>query len=385
MDRKMKICFIAGARPNFMKVAALVEACKKYPEINYTLIHTGQHYDTEMSKVFFDELGLPKPSVNLGVGSGEPLLQREEITQKLIDLFAKDRPDLVVVVGDVTSTLAGARAADRLGIPVAHVEAGLRSGNAEMFEEFNRIQTDHIAKFLFVTEPAALKNLAREQVLGKVVPAGNVMIDTLKRFLPFSEKSDVLNRLNLASGNFVLITLHRAENVDQRLGTALKAIYSATKGLPVVFPVHPRTKAAIMREWGEKDLESWGQRLNFVDPLGYIDFLALMKNAKVVLTDSGGIQEETTVLGVPCLTLRNETERPITVKEGTNEIVGLDAKKIASCMKKIVDGKWKKGKVPVGWDGRAAERIINFLHNDFLQKQTLLTTHAQTFIHHSKN
>lgn len=382
--RYMKLCFIAGARPNFMKVAALLEACKKYPDIEYKLIHTGQHYDEQMSKVFFDEFGLKAPDINLEIGSKEPLLQREAIISKLVPIFKQENFDLVVVVGDVTSTLAGARAAKMAGIPVAHVEAGLRSGNNEMLEEFNRIQTDHISDYLFASEPAAMKNLRNEQVLGKVVPAGNVMIDTLRRFLPFAEKSDVLNRLGLVSGNIVLITLHRAENVDKELGKALKAIYNPIKGMPVVFPVHPRTKAAILKEWGEKDLASWGERLNFVDPLGYIDFLALMKNAKVVLTDSGGIQEETTVLGVPCLTLRNETERPITVKLGTNEIVGLDEVKIKRAMKKIISGKWRKGTILPGWDGRAAERIINFLYKDFLRRQTLLTTHA-TSIHHSKN
>lgn len=383
-NRKMRICFIAGARPNFMKVAALIEACKKYPEINYTLIHTGQHYDTEMSKVFFDVFGLKAPDFNLGIGSDEPLLQRQLIEKKLVDLFAQERPDLVVVVGDVTSTLAGARAAKLSGILVAHVEAGLRSGNHEMLEEFNRIQTDHISDYLFASEAAGMKNLSQEHVAGRVALVGNVMIDTLQKFLPRARELEpkvLSGNLKLQKNQYALLTLHRAENVDSNLESKLRVLERAAKIIPIVFPVHPRTRERIGQS---RAMEMFSNSIRCIPPQGYIEFIALMKNAKVVLTDSGGIQEETTVLGVPCLTLRNETERPVTVEAGTNEIVGLDAKKIAHCMKKIVKGKWKNGKVPVGWDGRAAERIINFLYNDFSRKQTLLATHA-TSIYNAKN
>lgn len=382
--RKMKICFIAGARPNFMKVAALIEACKKYPDVEYTLVHTGQHYDEQMSKVFFDEFGLKTPDIDLGVGSDEPLLQREAIEKKLGEVFKKERPDLVVVVGDVTSTLAGARAAKRVGIPVAHVEAGLRSGNYEMFEEFNRIQTDHISDYLFASEAAGMKNLSQEHVAGRVALAGNVMIDTLRKFLPKAQdlESKVLSgNLKLQKNQYALLTLHRAENVDANLESKLRVLERAAKIVPIVFPVHPRTRERIGQS---RAREMFSNSIECISPQGYIEFLALMKNAKVVLTDSGGIQEETTALGVPCLTLRNETERPVTVEVGTNEIVGLSEKKIARCMKKIVEGKWKKGKIPAGFDGRAAERIINFLRNDFLRKQTLLVTHA-TSIYNAKN
>lgn len=382
-DAKMKICFIAGARPNFMKVAALIEACKKYSDIEYKLIHTGQHYDEQMSKVFFDEFGLKTPDIDLGVGSDEPLLQRQLIEKKLDEVFKKERPDLVVVVGDVTSTLAGARAAKRVGIPVAHVEAGLRSGNYEMLEEFNRIQTDHMSEYLFASEPAAVKNLQKEHVSGRVILAGNVMIDTLLRFLPKAQEleSKVLSgNLKLQKNQYALLTLHRAENVDSNLESKLRVLERAAKIIPIVFPIHPRTRERIGQS---RVREMFSNSIECISPQGYIEFLALMKNAKVVLTDSGGIQEETTVLGVPCLTLRNETERPVTVEVGTNEIVGLSEEKIARCMKKIVEGKWKKGKIPAGFDGRAAERIINFLYKDFLHKQTLLTTHVQTSFHHA--
>ncbi len=358
----MKICFIAGARPNFMKVAALIEACKKYPEeIEYKLIHTGQHYDKSMSKVFFDELGLPRPDFNLGVGGKDAETQKKEIVEKLSPILRDLKPQVVVVVGDVTSTLAGALAAKKSGIPVAHVEAGLRSFNDKMPEEYNRRETDKISDFLFVSEPSGEINLKNEKIRGKIFCVGNVMIDTLKRFLPLANKPDIFKKLKLVKNNFVLITLHRAENVDLRLGEVFKSFYSLIKGVPIVFPIHPRTKAAIIKTWGEKDFVSWAKRLNLIEPLGYVDFLALMKNAKFVLTDSGGVQEETTVLGVPRLTLRHETERPITVEKGTNVIVGLNPEKIKENIKKIMRGKWKKAKKIENWDGRAAERIIKIL------------------------
>lgn len=355
------IALVAGARPNFMKVAPLHAALLRRGVTPF-LIHTGQHYDPAMSNVFFDELGLPQPDVNLGVGGKSAETQKKEITQKLGELFVKERFDVVVVVGDVTSTLAAAEAAHAAGIPVAHVEAGLRSRNDRMPEEFNRVETDKISSFLFVTEPSGERNLRDEQVRGDIHLVGNVMIDTLNQFIARAEKSDVLHRLSVTSGAYALITLHRAEVVDENLGLAVRAIYNSVKGvIPVVFPAHPRTKAAFIKTWGENDFSEWSKRLHVVDPLGYIDFLALMKNAKVVLTDSGGIQEETTALGVPCLTLRTETERPITVDVGTNEVVGLDPKKIQDALTHVLSGTWKKGSVPDLWDGRAAERIADIL------------------------
>lgn len=345
-----------------MKVAALIEACRKYPEIEYTLIHTGQHYDEAMSKVFFDELGLPKPDFNLGVGGKDAEIQKKEIKDKLADIFKEQKFDLVVVVGDVTSTLAGTEAAKKAGIPVAHVEAGLRSFNDKMPEEGNRIETDKISDYLFASEPDGLKNLEEEKVKGEKYLVGNVMIDTLKRFLPvIEEKSFILDTLKLKERNFVLITLHRAENLGRNLGVALRVLESVSKDLPVIFPIHPRTRNEIKAEWGTRGWEEHKNRLNFIGPLGYVDFLKLMKNAKFVLTDSGGIQEETTILDVPCLTLRNETERPITVQMGTNEIVGLDEKKIKESIEKIMKGEWKHAQKIETWDGHVAERIIKII------------------------
>lgn len=350
-----------------MKVAALIEACKKYPDIEYKLVHTGQHYDEAMSKVFFDELGLPRPDYNLGVGGKAAEDQKKEIKKRLSEIFKKEKFDAVVVVGDVTSTLAGAEAAKEAGIPVAHVEAGLRSRNMEMPEEGNRIETDKVSDYLFASEPDGLKNLEEGKAKGKKFLSGNVMIDTLKRFESLAEKSDILEKLGLEAKSFVLITLHRAENVDSRLGELFNSFYSSVKGMPIVFPIHPRTKLAIIKMYGEQDFNSWSKRLNLIDPLGYIEFLALMKNAKFVLTDSGGLQEETTILDVPCLTLRNETERPITVEKGTNEIVGLNEQKIKESIEKIMKGEWKHARKIETWDGHAAERIIEILHKELLK------------------
>ncbi|MEK7072839.1 MAG: UDP-N-acetylglucosamine 2-epimerase (non-hydrolyzing) [Patescibacteria group bacterium] len=355
------IALIVGARPNFMKAAPLYAALQRRG-VQPFLIHTGQHYDPIMSKVFFDELGLPQPDTNLEVGGKSADEQKKKIKEKLSVLFKEHAFDGVVVVGDVTSTLAGAEAAQEAGIAVAHVEAGLRSRNSAMPEEYNRIETDKISSFLFTTEPDAEKNLHDEGVKGSIYAVGNVMIDTLQKFLPDAEKSTVMERLHLEPHEFALITLHRAENVDLNLGVALETIHDSLHGvMEMVFPLHPRTRAALLHAWGEKDFKVWSERLHMIEPLGYIDFLALMKNAKVVLTDSGGIQEETTAMGVPCLTLRNETERPITVEKGTNEVVGLDAVKIKESLKKIVDGTWKHGAVPTLWDGHAAERIADIL------------------------
>lgn len=363
-----KLVFIAGARPNFMKVAALIEACKKIPDVTYTLVHTGQHYDAEMSKVFFDELGLPKPDYNLGVGGKDAETQRIETVEKLTPILAELKPNVVVVVGDVTSTLAGAMAAKKLGIPVAHVEAGLRSFNDAMPEEYNRRETDKISDYLFVTERSAKKNLQNERVKGKIYLVGNVMIDTLTRFLPNVERlagrlaSLHFSNIQYKPHSYALLTLHRAENVDSDLGLKIQVLRSIAKKIPVLFPVHPRTRERIASLWGEDifmDLSN--ANVGCVPPLNYFAFLTFMKNAKLVLTDSGGIQEETTFMGVPCLTLRNETERPVTVTRGTNQVVGWDEKKIQKSIGKIMRGKWKLSKKIKNWDGGAAKRVLNIL------------------------
>lgn len=362
MAEKLKFCFIAGARPNFMKVAALIEVCKKYSDIEYTLIHTGQHYDEAMSKVFFDELGLPKPDFNLGVGGKDAETQKKEIKEKLADIFKEKKFDAVIVVGDVTSTLAGAEAAKEAGLPVAHVEAGLRSRNMEMPEEGNRIETDKISDYLFASEPAGMENLEKEKIKGKKFLAGNVMIDTLTRFLPIAER--LPRPFNNSSEPYAVITLHRAENVDSDLESKMRVLISAAQKIRVIFPVHPRTYEKMKSISESKFADLFSEKIFCLSPQKYISFLALMKNAKFVLTDSGGIQEETTILDVPCLTLRSETERPITVEMGTNEIVGLDEKKIKESIEKIMKGEWKHAQKIETWDGHAAERIIEILHKE---------------------
>lgn len=362
-----------------MKVAALVEACKKFDDIEYQIIHTGQHYDEQMSKVFFDELGLPRPDHNLGVGGKDAEEQKKEIKEKLSKIFNARRFDLIIVVGDVTSTIAGAEAAKEAGIPLAHVEAGLRSRNMEMPEEGNRIGTDGISDYLFASEPDGIKNLEEEKVNGQKYFAGNVMIDTLRRFEILADKSDILEKLNLKKNEFFLITLHRVENLGNNLSKAFRALEYASKGLPAIFPVHPRTKNEIIATWGEQGWEGHKQRLHFIDPLGYVDFLKLMKNAKFVLTDSGGIQEETTILDVPCLTLRNETERPITVEKGTNEIIGLNEKKIKESMEKIMKGEWKRAQEIPTWDGHAADRIIKIISTSYFSDKNRQENNSSPF------
>lgn len=355
---KMKhVALVAGARPNFMKVAPLYAALVARG-VKPFLIHTGQHYDPVMSKIFFDELGIPQPDVNLGAGGKTADEQKKEIKEKLSVLFEKKTFDVVVVVGDVTSTLAAAEAAQEAGIAVAHVEAGLRSRNNAMPEEHNRIETDKISSFLFASEPDAVKNLKEENVRGDVFLVGNVMIDTLRRLEPQAEKSDVLARLGLTPGSYGVLTLHRPENVDDP--TVFRALADTlaktAERLPLVYPVHHRVRDRLK---GTALATASGVRV--IEPLGYVDMLALVRAAKAVITDSGGLQEETTALGVPCLTVRGQTERPITVDEGTSEIVGHDAVVITDAVERVLAGIWKKGRIPDLWDGHAAERIADIL------------------------
>jgi UDP-N-acetylglucosamine 2-epimerase (non-hydrolysing) len=359
MDGRLRVINVVGARPNFMKVAPIVRAMQRHPGFAPRLVHTGQHYDASMSKVFFEELGLPEPDLHLGVGSGTHAVQTARILVAFERVLAAERPDLVLVVGDVNSTLACALAAAKLRIPVAHVEAGLRSRNLAMPEELNRLLTDRISSFLFTPSADADANLVAEgHDPAHIHRVGNVMIDTLLVHRREAEtRSRVLETLRLAPRGYAVLTLHRPETVDhpERLAAALAAVSRIAAEVPVIYPVHPRTRRQLD---GAAALDG---DLRLLEPLGYLDFLKLMDHALLVLTDSGGIQEETTVLGVPCLTLREETERPITVSEGTNLVVGLDIERIVAESRKILRGEGKSGRVPELWDGRAAERIVEVL------------------------
>lgn len=330
------------------------------------LVHTGQHYDEKLSDVFFRQMGIPEPDVNLGVGSGSHAWQTAEVLKKIEPVLLEQRPDLVLVVGDVNSTIATALAASKLGIGIVHVEAGLRSFDRSMPEEINRILTDALADYLFVTEEDAVENLVREgRPREKIHLVGNVMIDALRQFLPIAQQSSIGRELNLLNGAgyrpFAVLTLHRPSNVDSpaTLKNLLAAVEQLADQIPVIFPVHPRTQQKL-KEMGLRT----GPGLRLTAPVGYLDFLCLLSRARLVLTDSGGIQEETTALGVPCLTLRENTERPVTVSEGTNQIVGQDPAKILDAANEILAGKTKAGRVPKFWDGCAAERIVGILLRD---------------------
>lgn len=362
----IRVLAVAGARPNFMKIAPLLKELRAREGFETLLVHTGQHYDAAMSDSFFRDLGIPEPDVNLGVGSGSHGEQTAEVLRKIEPLLIERHPDVLVVVGDVNSTLAATLAAVKLGIPVAHVEAGLRSFDRSMPEETNRVMTDVVSEWLFTTEPAAEQNLLREGVArDRIHFVGNVMIDTLLANLDRARGLDSLERLGLEPRGYALLTLHRPSNVDDpvRLRALFAVLEEINTELPVVFPVHPRTQGAIERLLG-------GQRpaLRMTEPLGYLEFLQLMAEARLVLTDSGGIQEETTALGVSCLTLRDSTERPVTVDEGTNTMVGTEPDAIRAAVRKILDGEAKKGRVPALWDGRAAARIVDILERDLERK-----------------
>ncbi len=355
----MNILAVAGARPNFMKIAPLMWELRRRPGVRSFLVHTGQHYDERMSKLFFEELHIPRPDVDLGVGSGSHAAQTAEVMKRFEPVVLQQRPDAVLVVGDVNSTLACALTAVKLGVPVAHVEAGLRSFDRSMPEEINRVLTDAISDWLFVTERSGVENLRREGVAEeRVFLVGNVMIDTLLACRRRCEESPVLERLGLAGRPFGVLTLHRPANVDdpETFGRLFGAVERLQRELPIVFPVHPRTRGAL-EATAAKSLPN----LILTEPLGYLDFLKLLAYARLVLTDSGGIQEETTVLGVPCLTLRNNTERPITVEEGTNRLVGLEPARIIGAALEVLGQPPQPGRVPYLWDGNAAVRIVDRL------------------------
>lgn len=363
MAKPLKIFNIVGARPNLVKIAPLLREMRNRAGIQPALVHTGQHYDEKLSNVFFLQMRIPAPDFNLEVGSGSHAWQTAEILKRIEPVLIEQKPDLVLVVGDVNSTIAASLASVKLGIPVAHVEAGLRSFDRTMPEEINRILTDALADYLFVTEEDAIVNLLKEgRPRDRIYLVGNVMIDALSQFLPFAQKSNIGEELGLLDGHgfvpFAVLTLHRPSNVDSlpTLDKLLSAISAVAEELPVIFPVHPRTLDRLT------DLRvKHHPRLRLIPPVGYLDFLCLLDRARLVLTDSGGIQEETTALGVPCLTLRENTERPITVSEGTNQLVGQDSTKIVAAARQILAGKTKRGHVPRLWDGHAAERIVEIL------------------------
>lgn len=353
----MKALLVAGARPNFMKIAPLADAFAARG-VDAPICHTGQHYDERMSRLFFEELGIPRPKINLEVGSGSHAAQTASVLARFEPVLAEEAPDLVVVVGDVNSTVACTLAAVKLGIAVAHVEAGLRSFDRTMPEEINRVLTDAVSDLLYCSEDAGVDNLHREGVPAwRIRMVGNVMIDTLLRHRERARATRPRERFGL-EGDFGVVTLHRPANVDaaddaSRLADALSEV---ARELPLVFPVHPRTRDAFTRHGLLGRLTSGG-RVHLTEPLGYLEFLGLLDAARLVLTDSGGIQEETTVLGVPCLTLRTNTERPATVTRGTNRIVGTDPAAIVAAARERLRGP-AEPRVPEFWDGRAAERIV---------------------------
>ena len=360
MTRIINVC---GARPNFMKIAPLMRAYRRHPQVEAVLVHTGQHYDRNMSELFFRQLAIPEPDVNLGVGSGSHAAQTAEIMKGFEPVLLKRRPDWVVVVGDVNSTIACGLVAKKLGVGLAHVEAGLRSFDRTMPEELNRLLTDAISDLLFVSEPSGLENLRREGIPDeKVHFVGNVMIDTLRANLEHAQRSTVLQDLALEAGGYNVVTLHRPSNVDDAgvFGGIADALDTIQQDLPTVFPMHPRTVGNLAR-LGLADRLAGMKRLRIVEPLGYLDFLKLLANAAVVLTDSGGIQEETTILGVWCLTVRENTERPVTVTSGTNTIVGTDPDAIVAAYRRRRSEKLIDPPVPEKWDGQAAERIAHIL------------------------
>jgi UDP-N-acetylglucosamine 2-epimerase (non-hydrolysing) len=363
MTPLLKILNIVGARPNLPKIAPLMHEMLKHPEIEAILVHTGQHYDENLSDIFFRQMGIPSPHVNLEVGSGSHASQTAEILKRVEPVLLEHKPDLVLVVGDVNSTIAVSLAAVKLDIRVAHVEAGLRSYDRTMPEEINRVLTDALADYLFVTEEDAIANLVKEgRPRESIFLVGNVMIDSLRHFLPIAQQSAIGDELGLKNGvgwrRFGVLTLHRPSNVDstQKLSQLLRAIDAVAEEMPVIFPVHPRTQQRL----AQGGIQHHSQ-LRMISPVGYLDFLCLLNQATLVLTDSGGIQEETTALGVPCLTLRENTERPVTISQGTNLLVGTDPAKIVAAARETLAGKGKRGRVPPMWDGHAAGRIVEIL------------------------
>ena len=358
----MKITIVAGARPNFMKIAPLVHAIQKAQKagnnLSFRLVHTGQHFDEKMSHTFFEELNIPLPNINLECGGGTQAQQTAAILIAFEKELLKNPTDLVLVVGDVNSTMACSIVAKKLNTKVAHVEAGIRSFDLTMPEEINRMVTDSITDYFFTTSEVANANLIAQGINpAAIFFVGNVMIDTLLANQSRFKKPSFFDELNLQNKNYFVLTLHRPSNVDEaeRFKAILLEIINSAKNLPIVFPIHPRTEKIF------SELEISADNLIIVPPLGYLAFNYLVKNAKAVITDSGGITEETTVMGVPCITLRDNTERPETVLIGTNELIGTDVKAIQPAFEKLFLGNWKRGGIPQLWDGQSAERIVECL------------------------
>ena len=390
----MLVTLIAGARPNFMKIAPIISAIKAAEatgkDMHYRLVHTGQHYDKNMSDTFFEELGIPQPDVNLGCGGGTQAEQTAHIMVAFEQYLMANPCDLVLVVGDVTSTMACSIVAKKLNTKVCHVEAGIRSWDLTMPEEINRMVTDSLADYMFTTTDIADRNLLRQgavyaeewqpeqMVLGhdrcpqRVWRVGNVMIDTLLKNMPRFRKPAVYDELGLQEGKYVVMTMHRPANVDEEthLRALMEQIITNVHGEPIVFPIHPRTAKIFYGLWGTATdsveenraaLHKVFQNLHIVDPMGYLEFNYLVQHSRAVVTDSGGITEETTVMGVPCITLRDNTERPETCTVGTNELIGTDPAAVKPALDKLYAGEWKKGAIPELWDGHAADRIVEIL------------------------
>ena len=360
-----KVISVVGARPNFVKIAPILSELKRYKNINSILVHTDQHYDFEMSQSFFQDLKIPKPNYNLGVGSGSHAWQTAKIMEKIEKIFLKERPDLIIVVGDVNSTLAAALVAVKLYIPIAHIEAGLRSFDMLMPEEINRILTDRISDYFFVTEKSAIKNLVIEGInRKKIYLVGNVMIDTLLKLKSKNKKLKTFSKLKLKKKDYAILTIHRPENINNRktFNDLIKVIEEIQKKIKIIWPIHPRAKKQL-GEFNFFNRVKKMENLLLIKPLGYTEMLFLNSQAKFILTDSGGLQEESTILNIPCLTLRKNTERPVTVEVGTNIIVGVDRNKILKEVNNILSGKFKKGKQPKYWDGKTSQRIVRILLN----------------------
>lgn len=375
----MLTTIVAGARPNFMKIAPIIKAIqaaqKAGEELTYRLVHTGQHYDKKMSGDFFDQLGIPEPHANLGAGGGSQAEQTAAIMVSFEKELIANRPDVVLVVGDVTSTMACTITAKKLCVDVVHVEAGIRSGDMTMPEEINRIVTDSICDHFFTTSKEANAHLLKAGVQDSSIHfVGNTMIDTLYQNLDRLQQPEIWDKYGLSAKGYFLITLHRPNNVDDvsNLKKLLDTVLAATDDLPVVFPIHPRTK---------KNLDSIGYtnpKLIQVDPMGYLEFIYLIQQAKAVITDSGGITEETTVLGIPCMTLRNSTERPETVSIGTNELIGTDPRNLVPYLDKLQQGTWKSSGIPELWDGKTSGRIVEKLLQLYGRKHK--TTNASVLV-----
>jgi len=361
---KKRILIVAGARPNFVKIAPLMYEFGRHKRLfEVVLVHTGQHYDFEMSDVFFQNLKITKPDIHLNVGSVSHAVQTAKIMIAFEHAILEQKPDLVIVVGDVNSTLACSLVASKLNIRIAHVEAGLRSFDRTMPEEINRMVTDSLSDYLFVSEKNGLRNLKREGIdPNKIYFVGNVMIDTLSANLSIINESDILSRLRLTCNEYSVVTLHRPSNVDsaETIAEVFDILRAVSRVVKMVYPIHPRTRKMIRKHKFSSKFEELGNLL-LINPLSYIDFIKLVKESKFVITDSGGIQEETTSLGVPCLTMRENTERPVTIEEGTNYLVGRSKTKVLSFVKKIINGKSKNGSIPELWDGKSAKRIVKII------------------------